>query len=102
MPEKPTLYVCHGDDGGPRFHPCRRVQEALRAAGIDYQKVIAAHGSPIPLLRRGSRDQLFHATGTKKLPTIKLPDGTVISHSKAILAWVHDQQKPEEALKRVA
>jgi glutathione S-transferase len=102
MPDKPTLYVCHGDDGGPRFHPCRRVQEALRAAGIDYQKVIAAHGSPIPLLRRGSRDQLFDATGTKKLPTIKLPDGTVISHSKAILAWVQDQQKREEALKRVA
>ena len=28
--ETPTLYVCHGDDGGPRMHPCRRVQEALR------------------------------------------------------------------------
>ena len=79
MPEKPTLFVCHGDDGGPRFHPCRRVQEALRAAGIDYQKVIAGHGSPIPFLRRGSRDQLFEATGTKKLPTLKLPDGTIIS-----------------------
>jgi hypothetical protein len=29
-----TLYVCHGDDGGPRIHPCRRVQEALREKGI--------------------------------------------------------------------
>ena len=58
MPEKPTLFVCHGDDGGPRFHPCRRVQEALRCAGIEYQEVIAGHGSPIPFLRRGSRDQL--------------------------------------------
>jgi hypothetical protein len=28
--EAPTLFVCHGDDGGPRMHPCRRVQEALR------------------------------------------------------------------------
>jgi hypothetical protein len=55
-------FVCHGDDGGPWFHPCRRVQEALRGAGIEYQKVIAAHGSPIPFLRRGSRDQLFAAT----------------------------------------
>lgn len=35
----PTLFVCHGDDGGPRFHPCRRVQEALRAADIEYEKV---------------------------------------------------------------
>jgi glutathione S-transferase len=56
--------------------------------------VIAAHGSPIPFLRRGSRDQLFAATGTKKLPTLKLPDGTVISHSRAILAWVREQQEP--------
>ena len=58
MAEKPTLYVCHGDDGGPRIHPCRRVQEALRAANIDYDKIIAAHGSPIPFLRKGSREEL--------------------------------------------
>ena len=102
MPEKPTLFVCHGDDGGPRFHPCRRVQEALRAAGIEYQKVIAGHGSPIPFLRRGSRDRLVQATGTKKLPTLKLPDGTVISHSRAILAWVGEQAQQGEELKRVA
>jgi glutathione S-transferase len=102
MPEKPTLFVCHGDDGGPRFHPCRRVQEALRGAGIDYEKVIAAHGRPIPFLRRGSRDQLFEATGTRKLPTLKLPDGTVISHSRAILAWVRDQQEHGDGSKRVA
>jgi hypothetical protein len=52
LAETPTLYVCHGDDGGPRRHPCRRVQEALRAAGIEYEKVIAAHGHPIPFLRK--------------------------------------------------
>jgi glutathione S-transferase len=102
MSEKPTLFVCHGDDGGPRFHPCRRVQEALRGAGVEYRKVIAAHGSPIPFLRRGSRDQLFAATGTKKLPTLKLPDGTIISHSQAILAWVREQSEQGDALKRVA
>ena len=92
MSARPTLFVCHGDDGGPSFHPCRRVQEALRAADIDYDKVIAAHGSPIPFLRKGSRDELRKATGTKKLPTLKLADGTVISHSRAILSWI-DQQK---------
>jgi hypothetical protein len=48
MDGTPTLYVCHGDDGGPRIHPCRRVQEALRAAGVEYEKVIAAHGSAAP------------------------------------------------------
>ena len=88
MSEPPTLFVCHGDDGGPRVHPCRRVQEALRVAGIEYDKVIAAHGSPIPFLRKGSREALRDATGAKKLPALTLPDGTVVVHSRAILAWI--------------
>ncbi len=91
MSESPTLYVCHGDDGGPRIHPCRRVQEALRSAGIEYEKVIAAPGHPIPFLRKGSRDELRQATGDSKLPALKLPDGTVIQHSRSILAWVSAQ-----------
>ena len=89
--EIPTLFVCHGDDGGPRVHPCRRVQEALRASGIEYDKVVAAHGNPIPFLRKGSRDDLRDATGSTKLPALKLPDGTVITHSRAILSWVDEQ-----------
>jgi glutathione S-transferase len=72
-------------------HPCRRVQEALRGAGIDYEKVVAAAGSPFPFLRKGSRDELEAATGSKKLPALKLPDGTVITNSRAILAWVKQQ-----------
>jgi hypothetical protein len=76
MPEVPSLYVCHGDDGGPRMHPCRRVQEAFREAAIPYEKVIAGQGSPFPYLRKGSRDVVKEATGTEKLPTLKLPDGT--------------------------
>lgn len=92
MSEVPTLFVCHGDDGGPKIHPCRRVQEALRSAGIEYEKVIAAHGSPIPFLRKGSRDDLEAATGTTRLPVLKLADGTVISPSKAIMAWIGGQK----------
>jgi glutathione S-transferase len=91
MAERPTLFVCHGDDGGPKFHPCRRVQDALRAKGVEYEKVIAAHGNPIPFLRKGSRDELHAATGSKKLPALKLSDGTVIAHSRAILSWVAEQ-----------
>ena len=87
----PTLYVCHGDDGGPKMHPCRRVQEAMRAKGIAYEKAIAGHGSPLPFLRKGSREELRAATGDEKLPALKLPDGTVIAHSRAILAWVKEQ-----------
>jgi glutathione S-transferase len=94
MSEAPTLFVCHGDDGGPRMHPCRRVQEALRGAGIEYHKVIAAHGSPIPFLRKGSREELREATGDTKLPALKLPDGTVLTQSRAILSWVEQQRQP--------
>jgi hypothetical protein len=87
----PTLYVCHGDDGGPRVHPCRRVQEALRAADLPYEKVIAAHGNPIPFLRKGSRDELRAATGQTRLPALKLADGRVITPSRKILAWIREQ-----------
>ncbi len=92
MAETPTLFVCHGDDDGPRMHPCRRVQEALRAAGIEYEKVIAAHGSPLPFLRRGSREELRAATGSTKLPALKLANGTVLTHSRAILSWIAEQR----------
>ncbi|MEA2348424.1 MAG: Glutathione S-transferase, N-terminal domain [Thermoleophilaceae bacterium] len=91
MAENPTLYVCHGDEGGPRVHPCRRVQEALKAKGIEYEKVIAAHGNPLPFLRKGSRDDLKEATGSTKLPAMKLPDGSVLTPSREILAWVSRQ-----------
>jgi len=90
--ETPTLFVCHGDEGGPGIHPCRRVQEALHAADIEYDKVIAAHGSPIPFLRKGSREELQKATGARKLPAMKLADGTVLIHSRAIFSWIAQQQ----------
>lgn len=95
MTQAPTLFVCHGDDGGPKIHPCRRVQEALREHGIEYEKVIAGHGSPIPFLRKGSREQLREDTGDTKLPALKLADGTVIFHSRAILAWISRQASPQ-------
>jgi glutathione S-transferase len=63
----------------------------MHAKGIEYEKVIAGRGSPIPFLRKGSRDELKEATGSMKLPALKLPDGAVITHSRAILAWI-DQQ----------
>jgi glutathione S-transferase len=74
------------------MHPRRRAQEALRGAAIEYEKVVAARGNPIPFLRKGSREELRKATGQAKLPALKLADGTVIANSRAILAWV-DRQK---------
>jgi glutathione S-transferase len=93
MSDVVTLFVCHGDEGGPRVHPCRRVQEAMQEAGIPYEKVIAGHGSPIPFLRRGSRDELRAETGDDKLPALKLPDGKMLTHSRSILSWVSEQEQ---------
>jgi glutathione S-transferase len=53
--------------------------------------VIAAHGHPIPFLRKDSREKLREATGDTKLPALRLPDGRVLTHSRAILAWVAEQ-----------
>jgi glutathione S-transferase len=91
MADTPTLYVCHGDEGGPKLHPCRRVQEALHAKGIEYEKVVAAHGSPIPFLRKGSRDELQEKLGTTKLPAMQLADGTALYPSSKIMSWIAEQ-----------
>jgi hypothetical protein len=91
MADMPTLYVCHGDSKGAKLHPCARVQDALRAKGIEYEKVIAAQGNPIPFLRKGSREELHSATGKTALPVLKLTDGTVIAPSRAILSWIKQQ-----------
>jgi glutathione S-transferase len=66
----------------------------MKAKGIEYEKVVAAHGSPIPFLRKGSREELREATGDTKLPALKLPDGTVLTQSRAILSWVEQQRQP--------
>lgn len=60
--------------------------------GSSTRKVIAGHGSPFPFLRKGSRDELQEATGAEKLPTLKLPDGTVITNSRAIFGWIEQQK----------
>ncbi|MDO8188439.1 glutathione S-transferase N-terminal domain-containing protein [Conexibacter sp. JD483] len=91
----PTLYVCHGDDRGAQFHPCARVQKALREKGIAYERVVAAKGNPIPFLRKGSRENVRAATGDTKLPALVLDDGTALIHSKAITRWI--SQQPAQA-----
>ena len=91
MADKPMLHVCPRRRRRPPRAPCCRVQEALKAKGVEYDKVVAAHGSPIPFLRKGLRDELEATTGSKKLPAMRLPDGTMLTHSREILAWVEQQ-----------
>ena len=87
MPDKLTLYVCHIDMGGPPPHACKRAQNALRAAGHDFDKVIAGKGIPFGLFTTGRRPDLKALSGQEKLPVMELPDGQVISGSKNIITW---------------
>jgi glutathione S-transferase len=82
------LYVCSLDDRGPRFHPCRRAHEALRAAGHEYETVIFDRNRPFGLFTSGKRPELKKISGQEKLPVLKLPDdGGVVSSSDEIVVW---------------
>jgi glutathione S-transferase len=81
------LLVCTIDDGGPPPHACKRVQRTLRAAGHDFDKVVAAQGIPFGLFTKGRRPKLKELSGQQKLPVLCLPDGSTISGSSNIIAW---------------
>jgi glutathione S-transferase len=87
---KLTLFVCNIDDGGPPPHACKRAQRALRAAGHDFDKVIAARGIPFGLFTTGRRPELKQLSGQEKLPVLRLADGTTINGSANIIAWARD------------
>jgi hypothetical protein len=82
-----TLLVCHLDDGGLPPHACKRAQRALRAAGHDFDKIVAARGVLFGLFTTGRRPKLKRLSGQEQLPVLRLPDGTTIDGSANIIAW---------------
>jgi glutathione S-transferase len=90
-PAKPTLYVCHIDDGGPPMHACKVAQNALDDAGIDYDKVVYARNRPFGFFTTGKRPELKAASGQEKLPTLQLPDDTWVNGSGDIVKWAKRQ-----------
>jgi glutathione S-transferase len=85
-----TLFVCNIDDGGPPPHACKRAQRALRDAGHEFEKVIAARGIPFGLFTTGRRPELKKMSGQEKLPVLRLADGTTINGSTNIIAWARE------------
>ncbi len=92
-----TLLVCHIDDGGPPPHACKRTQRALRAAGHDFDKVVAAKGIPFALFTSGRRPKLKYLTGQEQLPVLRITDGTYITGSDKIIAWANDNAPAHSA-----
>ena len=87
MPEKPTLYVCHVDEGGPKLHACRSAIEALREAGHDFEKVIYGKGKPFGVFTKGTRPELKEMSGQEKLPVLALPERGTVNGGSNIVAW---------------
>lgn len=87
MHDRATLFVCHIDEGGPPPHACRRAQNALRAAGHDFEKVVFARGRPFGLFTKGRRPELKTMSGQEQLPVLKLRDGVIVNGSANIIAW---------------
>lgn len=88
--EKLTLLVCHLDDGGLPPHACKRAQRALRAAGHQFDKVVAARGVLFGAFTTGRRPKLKQLSGQERLPVLRLPDGTTINGGANIIAWAND------------
>jgi glutathione S-transferase len=97
VPDKPTLYVCHIDDGGPPPHACRRAQRALRDAGHDFDKQVFAKGIPFGLFTKGKRPELKEMSGQEKLPVLQLPDGSTVNGSANIIAWAKSNAPAQAA-----
>lgn len=88
--EKPTLYVCNIDERGPRQHACRRAQEALRSADVEFDKIVFARGRPFGLFTKGRRPELKAISGQEQLPVLVLADGTAVNGSAQIVAWAQE------------
>ena len=93
-----TLLVCHLDDGGLPPHACKRAQRALRAAGHDFDKTIAARGVLFGLYTTGRRPKLKALSGQEQLPVLRLPDGTTVNGSANIIAWAGEHAPSENRL----
>ena len=65
-----TLHRCSLTGFKSRFHPCWRVESALRDQGIEYTRVTQM-GVP-----KSRRTAVIAGTGQKKFPAIEFEDGT--------------------------
>ena len=93
-----TLYVCHLNEGGPPVHPCRLAHQALRKHGHQYETEVFDRNRPFGLFTSGKRPELKEMSGQEKLPVLRLPDGSTVNGSRAIIRWARETA-PQAAAK---
>jgi hypothetical protein len=80
------LHVCYGTFGSPEKHPCKRAHDALIGAGHEPQVVRTGGCYGTDPLWPGRR-RIKRLTGSYKVPTLLLPDGTIMDGTETIVAW---------------
>jgi hypothetical protein len=80
------LYVCYGTLGPSHRHACARAYRALASAGYRprIRKTYDCYGTD--RFFRGRRE-IKDLTGTYKVPTLVLRDGSFIDGSENIVVW---------------
>lgn len=79
------LYVCYGTFGDDR-HPCGKAHKALRAAGHD-PEIVRTYGCYGTDRFFKGRCAVRKLTGSYKVPTLVLEDGSVVDESQRIVEW---------------
>lgn len=80
------LYICYGTFGPVAHHACARARKALEAAGHQPQ-IVRTFGCYGTDRFFAGRREVKRLTGSYKVPTLVLDDGTVIDESQNIAAW---------------
>ena len=85
------LYTCpartHGANAPLVKHPCGVAAKALDAAGQSYEVKVVGGFKNVPFSRRGKRQEILDLTGQEDVPVLVTDDGSIITGSKAIVAW---------------
>jgi Glutathione S-transferase, N-terminal domain len=85
------LHVCYGTFGTPERHPCKKAHAALIWAGYEPRVVCTGGCYRTDPLWKGRR-KIKRLTGTYKVPTLFLDDGTIIDGTANIVAWAEQHR----------
>jgi hypothetical protein len=92
------LYVCYGTFGPTERHACARAYRALAASGHQ-PKVVRTYGCYGTDRFFSGRREIKRLTGSYKVPTLVLDDGSIVDESQNIVAWAEanpaDRRPPQ-------
>ena len=80
------LYVCYSTFGPAERHACANAYKALVAAGHS-PSIVKTYGCYGTDRFFSGRREIKRLTGSYKVPTLMLDDGSVVDESQNIVAW---------------